>query len=200
MLLRLLFVLFLSFAFTSVTAQYQHLLHKTHAERFVEIDSAFYNNKLVKLDSVTMFAILDKIGTMAQQNGDEELYLETELMRAFYYIIRDREKLAKGEARLLELRDIADDKNMLQLQIRIRDKLGYYYYYLVHKHGPSFENYLQLYQLSKKISAKELPDKQELIANIGSAYFNFGDTEKAKHFFAEAQKLPPTYRKRFAIN
>jgi tetratricopeptide (TPR) repeat protein len=197
---RFLLILVFSFSATGAFAQYQELLHKTYAERYVRLDSGFYAGKVLKLDSVAMFAELDKLAETARPGNDEELLLETRHMKAIYYMVGPQQDHKKGEARMLALRELADSKKILQLQIRTRERLAYYYFYIAHQYGPAFENYLRAYELLKDVPAKDFPEKQELIAAIGSAYFNFGDNTNARRYFAIAQKIPHSYKKRFPIN
>ncbi|KAA9325951.1 tetratricopeptide repeat protein [Adhaeribacter soli] len=184
----------------AVSGQPGFLLNKTYAERSIYLDSTYYSGKILRQDSLTLFPEIEKLARLALANSDEELFLETKLIRYTYYMVGRQPDHPLAEKKLLALREIADEKKIKQLQIRTRDKLAHYYYHIMHKHGPSFENYLAYYQLLKEMPDAALPEKQELIANIGSAYFNFGDNQNARKYFAEAQKLPPSYKKRFPIN
>lgn len=176
------------------------LLNKNYAKRSVFLDSVYYSTKILKQDSASLFPEFDKIAALAREHGDEQLQLEAMLLRYTYYMVGAQPDHHLAERKLLALRELADEKKIPQLQARTRDKLGHYYYHIVHRHGPSFDNYLACYQLLENIPNAELPEKQELVANIGAAYFNFGDNQQARKFFAEAQKLPPVYKERFRIN
>jgi Tfp pilus assembly protein PilF/DNA-binding CsgD family transcriptional regulator len=101
---------------------------------------------------------------------------------------------------MIALRQEADEKEIWHLQIRTREKLAYFYFHIAHKYGSAFENYLAYYELLKNVPVSAFPEKQELIAHIGSAYFNFGDNQNARKYFAIAQKIAPSYKKRFPIN
>ena len=197
---RITFLLtFLVFPF-AVLGQHNFLLNKTYAERSVFLDSAYYSGKILRQDSLTLFPEIENLARLALANSDQELFLETRLIRYTYYMVGRQPDHPLAEKKLLALRGIADEKKIKQLQIRTRDKLAHYYYHIAHKHGPSFENYLAYYQLLKEMPDAALPEKQELVANIGSAYFNFGDNRNARKYYAEAQALPPSYKKRFPIN
>src|SRR5690606_33021174 len=197
---RLFLLVLLLFTGFSGEAQYRDLLHKTHAQRYIPLENAFYHNNLLSQDSVIFFRELAKLQEVAEQAGDEELVLETILLRCEYYMHGRQQNHNLFRAGMLNLRDQADQKNILHLQIRTRQKLGYYYFMVEHKYGPGFDNYLNSYQLLKDLPVAELPGKQELIANIGSAYYQFGDNVNARKFLMEAFKTPPSYKKRLPIN
>lgn len=180
---------------------YSFLLHKPYAERYLALDTLFFNNKVSTLDSTQFFREIESIAQLARKAGDQELLLETRFLRYEYYMVGKQENNALFEPNMLALREEADARELLQLQIRIRQKLGYYYFYIAHRYGAGFENYLASYELLKNVSAKVIPDKQELIADIGSAYWQFGDNQKALEFMTEAQGVSPgSYKKRFPIN
>ena len=195
-------LLLLVFILVSLTgkAQYQQLLHKTYAQRYVALDTTFYSGRALRQDSVTFFRELDKVTKVAQQAGDEELVLEMELLRGEYYVFGRQTNHRRFEHYMVELRDKADKLQIKHLQIRTRHKLGYYFFTVKHNYGMGFTHYLSSYQLLKDMPVSELPNKQELVANIGAAYFQFGDNTNARKFLTEAWTIAPSYKKRLPIN
>jgi Tfp pilus assembly protein PilF/DNA-binding CsgD family transcriptional regulator len=180
--------------------QYEPLLHKTYAQRYISLESIFYTGKALKQDSAAFFKQVDALDATALKAGDEELQLEAQLLRCEYYMFGRQENHALFVRRALAFKEIADKKEIPHLQIRIRQKLGYYYFKITHKYGLGFDNYLSSYQLLKDIPVTELPDKQELVANIGTAYFQYGDNATARKFLTEAWAIQPSYKKRLPIN
>src|SRR5471030_2774862 len=70
-------------------AQYQNLLHKTYAQRAPLL--AVFNVEDLRLkDSVTIFSTINHIRKLAIDNRDDDLLLETKLMRAGYFYFRDK--------------------------------------------------------------------------------------------------------------
>lgn len=195
----ILFGLFLLLAFPGL-GQYRHLLNKTYAARYVSLDTLFYSSPFLGLDSVSYFKEVQKLEDLAKQAQDEELLFETELLRGEYYMFGRQSNHRLFLARMESLKQLADQKGLITVQIRSRQKLGYFYFTVKHKYGPGFDNYLQSYQLLKDIPVKELPNKQELTGNIGAAYYQFGDYANARKYLAEAWKTPPSYKKRLPIN
>ncbi|MBK0403313.1 hypothetical protein I5M27_09970 [Adhaeribacter sp. BT258] len=197
---RYFFLFFLLLSGFAGQAQYQHLLHKTYAQRYLALEKTFYNSKYLGRDSVYLFGELEKVQEAALQADDEELQLETQMLRCEYYLFGKQINHRLFEVQMLALRALADQKGIGHLQVRTRQKLGYFYFSAKHKYGPGFENYLQSYQFMKKVPEKELPDKQEMIANIGSAYYKFGDNMNARKFLTEAFQAAPSYKKRLPIH
>lgn len=195
----LLFAFFLLSGFAA-QAQYQHLLHKTYAQRYLVLEKTFYNTRFLGRDSTYLFRELEKLHEAALQADDEALQLETQMLRCEYYLFGKQTNHLLFERQMLALRALADQKSIAHLQIRTRQKLAYLYFSVRHKYGPGFENYLQSYQLMKNVPEKELPDKQEMIANIGTAYYKFGDNLNARRFLTEAFQTAPSYKKRLPIH
>lgn len=192
-------VLFILFAIQA-QAQYEQLLHKSFAQRYLALEHTFYSGKYLSRDSSIVFPELDRLETAAQKAGDEDLQLEAQMLRCEYYMFGKQENHKAFETRMQGLKALADQKEIKHLQIRTRHKLGYYYFYALHKYGPGLDNYLSSYQLMKDIPVKDLPNKQELVADIGSAYFIFGDNTNARKFLTEAWQTAPSYKKRLPIN
>ena len=197
---RFFFLLVFFFLSQVAFSQYRGLLNKTFAERYIALDTIFYANNIFRLDSTAMARELSKVETLAKKHQDAELELEVRLIGRVYDLVGLQQNHRRGEAGLLALREEADEKEIRQLQIRVREKLAYFYFHIAHKYGPAFENYLAYYKFLKTTPPQDFPPKQELIANIGSAYFLFGDNLHARRYFAEAQQEAPSYKKRFPIN
>ena len=180
--------------------QYRQLLNKTYAQRYVSLDTIFTSSYYLGQDSVFYFRELQKLEMLARQAGDEELQLETELLRGEYYMFGQQNNHRLFLSRMNNLKGLADQMGILHLQIRTRQKLAYYYFSVKHNYGPGLDNYLSSYQLLKDLPVEELPNKQELIGNIGAAFYQFGDYANARKYLAEAWRTPPSYKKRLPIN
>ncbi|HSI89532.1 MAG TPA: hypothetical protein VK927_00375, partial [Adhaeribacter sp.] len=82
------FLLSLLFLLTALQAQaqYQDLLHKTYAQRYLAQEKKFYTGSAMSQDSSVFFKELEKLAQAADQAGHEELLLESRLLRAEYYM------------------------------------------------------------------------------------------------------------------
>ena len=69
--------------------------------------------------------------------------------------------------------------------------LGNNYYGKKHNYIAAFDNYINAYNLAKKVSSKNFPDKKNILVNVGNRYYNLGDLEKAREILQEADSLPP---------
>ena len=70
-------------------AQNQYLLHKTYAQR-VPLLINFYRDTVGTMDAALVFDKINTIKNLAKNNNDEDLLLETSLMRATYFFYRAR--------------------------------------------------------------------------------------------------------------
>ena len=68
-------------------AQYQQLLHKTYAQRVAPL-AVFYLDDIRTKDSLQVFSQIAQIRKLAIDNHDDDLLLETKLMRANYFYYR----------------------------------------------------------------------------------------------------------------
>ncbi len=200
MLRKALFIIIFALPALPGLGQYESVLHKTYAQRYLFIDSEFYNGKAQQQDSVVYFIQLNALASAAKQAGDKELELEAEFIRCEYYLWGRQTNYPLFERRTQTLKEISDDKKISHLQIRTRQALGYYYLHSDDKYVLSFDNYLSSYQLLKATPIEEIPNKQSMVANIGIAYYKFGDKQMALKFLSEAWALPPTNKKRDLIN
>lgn len=197
---RLFFFFFFFPAFVFAQNQYRFLLHKTYAQRFVGIDTAFIDGDCVAQDSTAYFKRVTDLEKLAEIENDKELALEARFIRANYDMVGHQYNRPRFLKAILELKEIADARGLLSLQIRVRQTLGYYYFHIAHQYGPGFENYLGAYNLLKNMPLAEFPNKQQYIAEIGAAYYQFGDYDIARKILTEAQRIPPSFRYRFTTN
>lgn len=192
----LLFVFF--FISLSARGQYDFLAHKTYAERYVLMDSLFFND-LKYLDSDVVFRELKKLSALAAREHDHELQMEAEFMRIDYYFVGKQKNHELFEKKITQFIGVADKEQVNQMRIRTRVILAGYYFNK-QKYGLAFENYLEAYELTKQIDAKDFPNKQEIIDWIGGAYYNIGDYTGAYSFLMEARQYPTSYKPSAAIN
>lgn len=194
-------ILFCFFAVPlAVQAQRSPLVNRSFAARYELLDTTYYSGRSLNQDSVQFFAELERLSAIARSAGDAELQLEAQLLKGEYYMYGKQINHQAFEGLMLNLQEIADQKQIPHLQIRTRHKLAYYYFKIKHKYGLAFTHYLHSYNLLKDLPVKELPNKQELIADIGAAYYQFGDNAKARKFLTEAWTIAPSYKKRLPIN
>src|SRR5690606_10644919 len=103
----------------------ESILHKPYAERQLYFLENFYNNT-IHGDSLRFFKKVNELKNLAVKHKDRELYLETVYMRLNFLSARKYKNYIRE---IKDLIKIADDENLLYLQIRTRQALGFHYYY-----------------------------------------------------------------------
>lgn len=82
----------------------------------------------------------------------------------------------------------ADEENILYLQIRTRQALGFHYYYEHNNYGKAIFYFLKSYEYIQKIDEAEFPEKQEVLSNIANICYNTGYENKALKYLQEAKQ------------
>lgn len=167
--------------------EYAFLLHKPYEQRCYLIDSLFYP-VTSQYDTLALASKLEQVSKLAQQEGDDELYLEMKYRQFRFTSSHLPNTLLENQ--LLELAEQARKKNHLQLEIKFIDLLAWRYH-LNNNISGSIEQYLNVYYLMKQIPVAEFPDKPDYLYNdLGSIYYGLENYDNAKAVLLEASKLP----------
>lgn len=186
---RLYLIIILLLSSVVCNAQYEYLLHKTYAQRHLDIDSLFYYNWDLRSTDVEFNQTINKLEKLAIDAGDRELQYEAKLLRAAHNSADQH-----GDTSLVEpiIRDIiagAQKYKLIQIEIRARQFRSTY---LNEKRKRNVEAMMELiksYHLMHQIPTADFPTKKEHIYNVAHAYYNFGDYRSAKLFLLEAIKV-----------
>jgi tetratricopeptide (TPR) repeat protein/DNA-binding CsgD family transcriptional regulator len=154
---------------------------------------------LFEYDSIKAFGILNSIADLAKLNGDDELVLEMQLMKADYYGRGKQNNKDLGNVTLLELLAEAQKQKNKQILVRTYSSLSAYYQFTMKNPGLTLEYTLRSYYLLKELSVKDFPNKMDLVAGAGGAYHNFGDDETAKRLMLEALSYGESYKPWFNV-
>jgi len=184
-----LILLFLFTLCNKAFSQFQHIVNKPYKERYLLLDSVFYYSGIFELDSNICFSKTEKLKKVAQTANDAELLSEVELIRSAYYILGKQQDHNKVEPILFPLLKKAQDHNDLITTIRARQFLAAYYM-MDCQYSKALDHYLHSYYLLKNVTLEEYPNKSEAIYNIASAYYNYGDYDKAKIILNESMQFP----------
>lgn len=175
--------------------QYQQLLHKTHAERVIPMlplyDKAWYSP-----DSVALFTAIETIKKMAAKAGDEDLLLETALLRAnFFY---NSKNIAPVEmlAMLDSLSSLAISKQAIWLQALAENLKAVYNFYYLQNYEVGLEYHGKVYNLIKNLSPEVFPYKQDCLSQIGVEHYFFKDFQKAIFYFRQALDAQSSYQRK----
>lgn len=145
---------------------------------------------IVDSDSVVYFQNVNKLADAAKRSNNQALLLESEFLKFLYLSSRNYPDYL---SELLEFLKVVDDSKIEYLQARVRQAIGLYYFHYLNNYGKAFLYITESYPYFKNLTVKELPEKQELLYNIGYVYYNIGYAYKALNFLEEAEKLDNYY-------
>lgn len=189
----ILFLLFLSFICLNVSGQsvdYKSIVGKTYGERHLFLFNKFYLNHELRSDSIKYFQEVSKLSKIAKEANDRELILEIQFLR-FNYL--SSKKYPNYLKEIKEFLEEVDQIGVTQLQARVRQAIGLHYFYEKNNYGEAYIYLNDSYPFLQKLSVEELPDKQELLYNIGYVNYMIGYDAKALKFLGEAEDLTNNY-------
>jgi tetratricopeptide (TPR) repeat protein len=114
--------------------------------------------------------------------------LEAELIEFHYFIYRPYFPKKLIISKLERLNKIAQQEEMLWLEIRAQNMLGNYHFTELKEYEKGFEYYERVVHLLKGTSPKEFPLKTECLFVVGLAHYHFHDYEQAVINFKNALK------------
>lgn len=166
--------------------QYENLIHKTYAQR-VPLLIHFYQDTLLPnaIDSALLFNRINTIESFSKSKGDEDLIMETELMRIVYLFYHTNTSGAVLISRLSQLQQKAISFHKQWLSAKLESLAALYYFGNGHNYELSFVHLQNLYSYILKLTIGEFPDKLSCFSQIGDAYYYFSDYPNAIKFFKE---------------
>ena len=177
---------------------YQSIANKSYGEIHSFLFDNFHNtSKIYSSDSADYFREVDKLRMAAEKVNNRALVLESRFLRFLYLSSQNYPDYLKELKAFLET---VDEAGIPYLQGRVRQALGLHYFHHQNNYGKAFMYMTESYPFLKDIPLEELPDKQELLYNIGYVYYNIGYAFKAIQFFEEAEILDNTYYKSLKCN
>ncbi|MCF2490652.1 hypothetical protein [Dyadobacter sp. CY347] len=169
----------------SADAQFNHIVNKSHAERYTAL-RRFIDLSIGNANKAEGYKSLETLKKVAIKNNDQDLVLEAEIMR----IMLNREVDKKAHKRhILDLKALiakSHEVGNMQIHIRARRFLAHLYWYDTKNYERAFEEYLTIHPLLAKISEKDFPEKAFFLTQIGEAYYFFADYKNAINFSREA--------------
>lgn len=190
-------LLFLLSSHLSSSQNYDVFAGLTRKYWHKEVYSKFYINKKLREDSTSFFSEVKKLKIAAEKNFNYELILETEFLKFNYLSSRDYKNFAEE---LEQFKKQVETTSFNQLKARVRQALGFYYFYETKQYEKTIENFAESYTYIKELSLIELPDKQELVYNIAFVYYHIGYFEAAMNYLNIAENLSNNYYKELPLN
>jgi DNA-binding CsgD family transcriptional regulator len=180
------------FCFTAnAFAQYRYLLHKTYAQR-VFLLNKFYVEDLAVEDSATLFSRINNIRKLAIDNNDDDLLLETRLLRAHYFYYR-KFPASVVLPMLDSLRLEGKEKGKLWLQAMAENTMALCNFFYHQNYELGFEHHRRVYDLIKNISPADFPHKQHCLAQMAGEYYFFNDFRETIFYDLQALQVSPAH-------
>lgn len=192
-----LFVFFMAFIETNAEIRIDFLLNKTYGERQEFLVRNYYNNEVLRKDSVAYFKEVEKVRELGKLHNDTELILESQYMKLNFLSSK------RYRNYLPEINDLiyqADRLKIKQLQVRARQALGFHYYYELNDYGKAIFHFLKSYEYLELLKEEDFPEKQEALLNIANICYNVGFETKALFYLEEAEKFNYAYSEGLKFN
>jgi len=183
-------LMFCVFFYKSAAQDYNSIVNKDRKEWHKLLHKNLYTNEQLRKDSVAFFKEVDKLRTAAQKAKDAQLLLEAKFLKYNYLSSRNYSHYLEE---MLELKKEIDKEQIPQLQARMAQALGFYYYYEVNRVEKAVESFAESYQYIKKTTLSDLPDKQEMIFNIALNYYLTGYYDTALEYLEIAKQYTNDY-------
>ena len=170
-------------------------MNKTYAER-TPLLIKFYLDTLrdKKMDSTTVFNKINKITRLAESQNDQDLLLETELMRIHYFFYRDNYEKSIILSKLDALRIKAEKQNRTWLLARIESLAALSCFITGYNYELSFMHFENMQNLISKMTKEEFPDKQACYYQMANSYYFFSDIPNTIKFLREGLNETPSIK------
>jgi tetratricopeptide (TPR) repeat protein len=168
--------------------QWDHLLHRTYPQRFRDLDK-IYIRLIGNSDSTEVFSEISSLKDFAISHHDNDLELESDLMKAYYLTIWHKAQTDRIALMLNDLAARSAQQRNIQISARAHKVLGDYYWADDRNYELAFETYIRQENILNKVTSDELPDKAYHLINIANAYHSFSDYKKALVLFGQIVTL-----------
>jgi hypothetical protein len=162
--------------FFSSFAQDEQLVHKTHVQRAKPL-SSFYES-LWTGDSARHFRRINNIKKLAIDNKDDDLLMEAELLRVYYFFYRKEFPPALVLSMMDSLMNEGIKRNKIWLVVRTEYLMAYYDMFIISQYELGFEHFHKMYNILEKFTADEFPYKELFLYSMAHAYYNFSNSER----------------------
>ncbi|WP_149243251.1 hypothetical protein [Dyadobacter sp. 32] len=182
-----------------VFAQYDHLLHKTYAQKVTGIHD-LYRDLADIGDSVRQVKKTDEIKRFARNNKDRALELNVDFFLVFLSAFYQHQPREVSLGRLKKQLELATEENVDFLRARSLRALAEFYWKIEGNYELAFEQYLLLDKELVTTKPEEYPEMARDLMQIGKAYYFFQDYTVAREYFKRAIVLPETAFTTMVIN
>jgi tetratricopeptide (TPR) repeat protein len=170
-------------------AQYEHLLHKSYAEKFSGIH-ALYKELIDMPDSVQMAHKAKQVISFARLNNDRSLELNVDFFLNFWSTFYQRQPREVSLDKLTRQLEMSNEENVDFLKARSLRALAEFYWKIEKNYEVAFEQYLLLDRELMTVKPQDYPEMARDWMQIGQAYYFFQDYALAAKYFKKAIVLP----------
>lgn len=185
-------IIFVFLVHTGTVAQYEQMLHKPYKEKVEDIAQLYQNMISIYVkDSVEVNDYSLKMKKWALANGDKELALEADLLKA--YSIWHVYGSTHPEV-VQELKNVAEkgkQQNIPNIEERAVKTIASHYWNKKN-YEKAFEWLLRTAKILEKMDSDSFPNMASHLNFIGLCYYYFGDYENAVTYFKKASELQKT--------
>lgn len=172
------------------TELFNGMLHKPFSERAYHVLYLYAGIGNIP-DSTAAFELVDRFRDIARREGDRELILETNLMRAFYRVQNGEYSMEKKVEIMQGIADRANTEEINHIQLRALKVIGNTYWNH-QQYELAFEAYFQISELLNRLDPADFPDMARYLADIGQVHYFFQDYRQAISYFERAVALSET--------
>ena len=173
-----------------VKAQYTEMAGKPYNQRIEDIHRLYDRVVGKPIDRQALADTLKGMRTLARRIGDKELFLEADLLDAYYdFRIIPNKFMSKRLVKLEQVLHKGLQENILPISSRAAFVLARHYWD-AQQYEKAFEGYFRLDSILQQQDVTDFPDKAHYLEEMGSAYYHFADYDKAITHFRRVASLP----------
>lgn len=148
-----------------------------------------YRDQVKDLDSLAAFAKLDSMYAAGGTNNRRYLAGVSMLFKGKYLYSRSSDNNRSVPLRYYtEALSYADNHSPLQAEIFLH--MAAYYFYVDKNYPLAFEHFLKGHQIIESVGYETIPNADELLLQLGNAYYIFNEFDKAKTYLYKSLEVP----------
>ncbi len=172
---------------------YQSLVSSTHAKRLEKL-LVHYDYYLIIKDSVSIFNTIDSIRQVAVINNDNDLLMETALLRAHYFYYRAEFPADMVLPMIDSIKTAAAKQKKVWAEALAENMMALYNFDHLKHYQQGFEHHERVYELIKNLPASAFPHKQNCLYQMARNYYYFSDFRESIIYNKLALEEEPSFK------
>lgn len=181
--------IFFVLLYTTTQAQYENLVNKPYKERAKALNNFLELSKKTK-SYEEVLAFSRKITRLGILHKDKALELEGDFYAAFYYLASEKYNEEIAVAQMEAVIKKAQKANIISLQIRATNTLGYYFWNAHQQYERGFRYYIKTHELLQKTNYIDFPEWINYYSTIANSYYAFSDYKTAIFYAKKITNIP----------